>query len=322
MLRTSERLQSVTNFKKPQMKQFNIVFPTLIVCLFISNKLFSQELDLYHNKNSNTLIEFSEIERYYEVLNQQGPSNKGDIAIHTYSLTFGYMLLIESLGQTRKISKEKLEILGLIFKSFKLSDNIEEVFKHEVLVKTNTGLYWIPIQETLFSFWIEEMTIKKKGLIYIRAYGSWTANTENKWIFSINSFNSNYYDGLWGEALKSFKESDERNGLTCVNKLIEIEPKDGRNYFMYGFYFYKKGYPENLELLKKSDSLYKIAEKLSPNYSYGQYQKALTKAQLGEYVKAWDAIKKARSLGETRIENSFLEKLERKLPYSDYLKSR
>ena len=75
---------------------------------------------------------------------------------------------------------------------------------------------------------------------------------------------------------------------------MTLDPKDGRNYSMYGYYFYDKGYPENKELLLKADSLYTIAEKLSPNYSYGYYQKALAKFQLGEYAEAWRAIDKAK----------------------------
>jgi tetratricopeptide (TPR) repeat protein len=299
-------------------------FSIIVYFIFFINahRIFSQDLNNLHNKKANTLVQFSEIERFYELLNQSKSSTKNNNVIHTYSITYGYMVLVESLGQTRKISDGKLEILDLIFKSFELSENIKDVFEYEVLVKTDTNLFWIPIQNTLYSFWLDEMTLRAKGLIYIRAFGSTRDSPENKWLFTINSFNSNFYDGLWEEALKSFKQKDESNGLRCVKKLIELEPKDGRNYYMYGFYFYKKGYPKKLELLKKSDSLYKIAEELSPSYGYGHYQKALTKIQLGQYIKAWDAIEKAKSLGETRIESFFIDELESKLSYKDYIKSK
>ncbi len=302
------------------MRMFYYILPILVISFLTSKKVFPQDVSILHNKKANTFVEFSEIERFYELLNQKETNLKTEDVIHTYSLTYGYMVLVESLGQKRKISTGKLEILDLIFKSFGLSENIKSVFEYEVLVKTDTGLFWIPIQNTLHSFWVDEMTIRTKGLIYIRAFGSLKDNRESKWLFTINSFNSNFYDGLWEEALKSFKEEDSENGLACVQKLIELDPNDGRNYYLYGFHYYKIGHPKNFELLKKADSLYTIAEKLSPNYSYGHYQKALAKIQLGQYVKAWDAIEKAKSLGETEIETSVINKLESKLTRKEYLK--
>lgn len=283
----------------------------MILCLLIVSIVTAQEN--IHNKNKNTLVEFSEITEYYNKVN----SSQG---INTYAGTYGYLTIIESLESVRKINSNKLMWLTSILKSLGISENAKEIFESEVLLISNGQKYWLPIQNELLDYWVNEMKLKNKALIYIRAFGSTKDIEENKWLFTINSFNSNFYDGLWEEALESFNHQNEKNGLRCINKLIELNPKDGRNFSMYGYYYYDKGYPDNIKLLRKADSLYSIAEKLSPNYSYGYYQKALVKFQLGEYSKAWDNIEKARSLGETRIEKVILERFENKLPYAEYLK--
>ena len=231
------------------------------------------------------------------------------------------MLLIKNTGRFRKIPSKKFIWLEGVFKSFRFQHKVEDLFKNEVLIETESGNYWLPIQNSLESFWHEELKISDYALIYIRAYGSTYEKTSDKWLFTINSFNSNYYDGLWEEALNSFNEKDSFNGLNCVNKLIELDPKDGRNFSMLGFYYYDKGYPSNIELLKKADSLYTKAIELSPNYSYVYYQKALVKMQLAEYSKAWDNIELARNLGEENIKKNKLVELENKLPYEKYLAS-
>lgn len=41
-----------------------------------------------------------------------------------------------------------------------------------------------------------------------------------------------------------------------------------------------------------------------------------------EYVQSWSYIEKARSMNEERIDQSFIDDLELKLPYEDYLKAK
>lgn len=289
---------------------------TILSFLFI-NLITAQEN--IHNKNKNTLVKFSEITEYYNKLNS---SQKIKPDVNTYAGTFGYLTLIESQEKVRNINSTKLMWLSSILKSLGINQKAKDLFEKEVFVKSEEKTYWLPIQNELLNYWKNEMKLNQKALIYIRAFGSTKDIEENKWLFTINSFNSNYYDGIWEEALSSFNQKNEQNGLRCINKLIELNPKDGRNFSMYGFYFYDKGYPDNMKLLKKADSLYSIAEKLSPEYSYGYYQRALAKFQLGEYFKAWENIDKAKSLGETRIEKFILERFEKKLPYSEYLKKK
>lgn len=291
----------------------------LIIIFLIGsiNLSFSQKYNGTHNKKKNTLIEFNDLEKFYEDINKS-TNEKADI--NTYTSTFGYLLLVESTGKTRKVSDYKLNWLTSILKSLRISEKAKSIFENEVEIKTENGNYWFPIQKQLFRYWVKEMNNKTKVLIYIRTFGSINRVKEDKWLFTINSFNSDYYDGLWEEALESFNNNDAQNGISCLKKMMDLDPKDGRNYSMYGYYFYDKGYPEDKELLLKADSLYTIAEKLSPDYSYGYYQKALAKFQLGEYTEAWKAIDKAKSLGETRIEDFIIERFEKKLPYAEYLK--
>lgn len=287
----------------------------IILCVFFVGIATAQEN--IHNKNKNTLVELSEITEYYNKVNS---SQEIKTDINTYAGAYGYLTLIESLESIRKINSNKLMWLSSILKSLGVSENAKEIFESEVLLISNGEKYWLPIQNELLDYWKNEMKLKNKALIYIRAFGSTKGIEENKWLFTVNSFNSDFYNGLWEEALVSFNQKNEKNGLRCINKLIKLNPKDGRNFSMYGYYYFDKGYPDNVKLLRKSDSLYSIATKLSPNYGYVYYQKALTKLQLGEYSKAWDNIEKARSLGETRIKKIILERLENKLPYAEYLK--
>jgi len=297
------------------MRKSKLIF--LILNVFYSSILLSQ--NSIHNKSSNTLIEFSEIINHYNKVNNQ---TKEDIDVNTYSSTFGYLSLVTGSENTRKISQKKINWLDLIFKSIKIKYKASELFKNEVLIKTKGKKYWLPIQNELFDYWKKEIKKDTKTLIRIRSFGSLKADDENKWLFTINSFNTNYYDGLWEEALESFNNNDKENGLRCAKKLIEIDSNDGRNYSMLGYYYYDKGYPNNEILLRKADSLYSLSEKLSPKYSYGYYQKALVKFQLCEYIEAWEAIDKARSLGEKRIEDFILDRFEEKFPYSKYLKNK
>jgi hypothetical protein len=288
----------------------------LLLLLIVSNLSFTQENSL-HNRRKNTLVDFGEITNYYEGTNSE---NGSSIDVQTFTSAFGYMLLVESADKKRKIDNEKLELLDLIFKSIKIPQKASDIFEHEAFIQTDNGNYWLPIQNELLGFWEKEMKKNKKALIFIRAFGSTNDAKENKFLFTINSFNANYYDGLWEQALSSFNDEDYSNGKTCLTKLIEINPKDGRNFSMFGYYYYNQGYPDNKSLLVKADSLYNISEKLSPDYSYGYYQRSLVKFQLGEYEQAWDAIEKARSLGEKGIEDFILERFESKLPYAEYLK--
>ncbi len=289
---------------------------SLFLLLIVSNLSFSQE-SIFHNKRPNTLLDFKVITDYYEIVNNQDGSDSG---VNIYASTNGYLVLIESGEKTRKIADEKLSWLNMIFKSVNITQKASDLFEHEVLINTDDGKYWLPIQKQLYGFWEKVMKLNKQALIFIRTFGSTDDEKENRFLFTINSFSGNFYDGLWEEAIKSYDVKDDVNANNIVKKLMELDPKDGRNYAMYGYHYYDKGYPYNRPLLQKADSLFSIAEKLSPDYSYGHYQRSLVKFQLGEYVKAWEALDKARSLGETNIEGYILERFEAKLPYAEYLK--
>jgi len=299
------------------MKKNQLCF--LVLSTFYFGILFSQN-DI-HNKIPNTLVDFPEIIDYYSKIDSKDRTNT-DITVNNYTNTFGYLSLVTGTQNSRKIAQKKLHWLDLLFKSIKVNYKASDLFENEVLIKTKDKKYWLPIQKELYTFWEKEIEKDTKTLIRIRAFGSLNDIEENKWLFTINSFNTNYYDGLWEEALESFNNSDKENGFRCVQKLIKLNPKDGRNYAMLGFYYYDKGYPNNEILLWKADSLYSISEKLSPKYSYGYYQKALVKFQLCHYMEAWEAIDKARSLGEQNVEDFIIERFEKKFPYSKYLKNK
>ncbi|WP_375560089.1 tetratricopeptide repeat protein [Bernardetia sp. OM2101] len=290
----------------------------LFILSLVFNQLLAQEGNI-HNRASNTLVEFNEIIDFYNNENKKGGQ---DSDVNTYASTFGYLSLIEGNGEIRQISDTKLNWLNSIFKSLSIPQKASDLFQEEVLIESNNKKYWLPLQKGLVGYWREEVKPNTKILIYLRTFGSIKDLDENKWLFTINSFTTNYYDVLWEEVLNSFDTNDSTNALNCIDKLIELNPKDGRNFSMLGFYYYDKAYPSNTELLKKADLCYSKAIELTPNDSYVYYQRALVKMQLSEYFKAWDNIEIARKLGEENIEENKLAELENKLAYTEYLKSK
>lgn len=287
-----------------------------LVLIILCQNLFGQTN--LHNKKPNTFLGFNQIESYYMGMDK----NNIEADFQLYTSTFGYLLLVECTGQIRSISSKKMMWLNSSFKALNFDVKADEIFQKEVLVKIGNEQFWFPIQETLSKYWRQELKTHNKVLIYIRAYGSKKTIKEDKWLITINSFNSEFYDGLWQEALNSFDNNDPENGIRCVKKLMELNPNDGRNYSMLGYYYYDIGYPSNIELLKKADSLYSKAIILTPEYSYVYYQKALVKIQLSEFSEAWDNIEKARKLGEENIEQEKLAELESNLPHAKYLKTK
>ncbi|WP_338793891.1 hypothetical protein [Bernardetia sp. MNP-M8] len=290
----------------------------LFILSLVFNQLLAQKSNI-HNRTPNTLMEFEEIIDFYNNENKKGGH---DADVNTYASTFGYLTLIEGNGEIRPISETKLNWLNSIFKALSIPQKASDLFQEEVLIKSNDKKYWLPLQKELVNYWREEVKSNTKTLIYLRTFGSIKDLDENKWLFTINSFNTNYYDGLWNEMINSFDSNDSTNGLSCIDKLIELNPKDGRNFSILGDYYYDKAYPSNIKLLKKADLCYSKTIELTPNDSYVYYQKALVKMQLSEYFKAWDNIEIARKLGEKNIEKDKLVELESKLAYAEYLKSK
>lgn len=287
-----------------------------IFLLLIFGLSYSYCQENIHNKKRNTLVEFSEIITHFEKLEEES-GNIADISLN--ALTPGYLLLVKNTNQIRKIPPSRLIWLKGVFKAFKFDHKVEDLFENEILIKTKEGTYWLPIQKELLGFWKDELKLNDQALIYIRAYGSIKDSPKEKWLFTINAFNSGFYDGLWSEVLKSFNDKDSNNGLNCIDKLIELNPNDGRNYSALGYYYYDAD-NSNIDLLNKADSLYTKAIKLSPDYSHVYYQKALVKMKLKEYEKAWENIEIARKLGKKNMDKRFIEQLEENLSHSDYLK--
>jgi hypothetical protein len=270
-----------------------------------------------HNSDKNTLVEMSEVLSYHKSINEKSSDGKG---YHFYGGVHGYMLLVKSGAKFRDIEPTKLDFLNNTFKSMGIYDRAKELFSKEVLIKTDAGEFWLPIQSNLLGYWTDELKQDSYALIYIRSYGAIPNNSDYTWLFCINSFSSNYYDDLWEEALNSFRSNNENNGVNCLYRMIELDPKDGRNLAMLGYHYYETGFPDNKPLLLKADSLYSISQKLTPDYGYQYYQRALVKYRLNEFSEAWKNIEKARKLNvpKEQFYQPFMEELEKAFPYSKY----
>jgi hypothetical protein len=268
--------------------------------LFITICQGNAQNKLIHNTDKNNLVNFSEVLGYINRFNET-PLPQGKVFTIT-SINYGYLLLVKSLKGCREISAEKKEFLNYAFKAIGVYEKAKDLFHNEVLVETDAGKFWFPIQDELLKYWLEELKEGDLTLIYIRFYGA-INNTADKWIFTINSFNSDYYDGLWEEALDNFNKEKDTIGLRCVKKLISLDPSDGRNYAILAWYYTTTGEKmNNSSLFIKADSLFSIAEKLTPQYSFQYFQRAILKSYLGDYFKSWFYIDKAKSLNDGHIE--------------------
>lgn len=305
---------------KPDMNKHSLIKSSVIsLTLIITICQGFAQSSLIHNMDNNTLVNFSEIvENLHEIDKTEPGKNVYNITLKNY----GYLLVVKYLGEYRDILIEKKEFLNYIFKTIGVYDKTKDLFSKEVLVETDIGKSWFSIQNELFGYWVEELKERDSALIYIRVYGSMGDIPENKWIFTINAFNSEYYNGLWEEALKNFNDGKDTIGLRCLNKMISIEPNDGRNYAMLGYYYTilgkRNSYDSNIFI--KADSLFSIAEKMTPDYSYQYFQRAILKFYMKEYLPSWSYTEKARSFKEKNIEQSFVDDLESKLSYKEFLK--
>jgi tetratricopeptide (TPR) repeat protein len=296
-------------------------FAFIILVLLSTVKPVNSQNSLLHNTDKNTLVNFSEALQYWQDFGEKKSNNKYfNISLNNY----GYLLLVKSLGESRNISAEKKEFLDFVFKAIGVYEQAKNLFNKEVLVDTDAGKYWFPIQDALLGFWHDELKSGDQTLIYIRFYGSMSNNSEGNCVFTINAFNSGYYDGLWEEAMNNFNDGKDTIGLRCVKKLISLDPNDGRNHAMLGFHYTMVGAGDlnNQVSFTKADSLFSIAEKLTPEYSYQYFQRAILKFHMHDYVQAWKYIEKAKSMNEERIEQYFIDDLELKLPYVEYLKAK
>lgn len=306
-------------------KQLNKILILLSLVIVILGNLKAQR-NLIHNFDNNSFVDFSEILEEFTLLGRTGIDKTKNTTKETvFNITlhnYGYLLLVEYLGEYRDIPKRKKTFMDASFKTIGAYDRMKNLFEKEVLVKGDTGNHWLPIQKELFKYWPKELSKGDSALIYIRVLGSIDDLPEKKWIFTINSFNSGFYDGLWEEAIANFENNNDTIGLRCVKKLISLNPKDGRNYAMMAYYYTRKGNNiytrENIKLLNKADSLFTIAEELTPEYSYQYFQRAILKLYLEDYEKSWYYIEKAKSLNEQKIEQRFINDLEKKLPYQKY----
>lgn len=273
-----------------------------------------------HNTDKNNLVEFSEVLKYISIFNHNSYPQKKVFTIP--SRNNGYLLLVKSLEECREIPSEKKEFLDYTFKTLGVFEKAKDIFNNEVLVETDTGNFWFPIQDELLKFWTKELKKGDLALIYTRYYGS-ISNPEDSWIITINSFNAGYYDGLWEEALDCFDKGKDTIGLRCVKKMISLDPTDGRNYAMLAMYYTQKGKNlNNSSLFVKADSLFAIAENLTPQYSYQYFQRAILKFYMGDYYKSWNYVEKAESLNDEHIESWFLDDLEAKYPYKEFIKTK
>lgn len=292
-----------------------------ILVIFITVCPGNSQNNLIHNTDKNTLVNFSEALEFLQDFGETKPGGK------FYNITlknYGYLLIVKSLGECRDISVERKEILDYYFKTIGTYDQAKNLFNDEVLVKTDAGNYWFPIQDGLLGYWLEELKNGDLTLIYIRFYGSTSGASEDKLVFTINGFNSGYYDGLWEEALNNFNNGNDTIGLRCVKKLISLNPNDGRNYAMLGFHYTLIGEQDSNDqgAFVQADSLFSIAEKLTPEYSYQYFQRAILKFDMHDYIQSWMYIEKARSMNEKGIEQYFIDDLELKLPYEEFKKTK
>lgn len=296
-----------------------------MMAFLLITTMASGQRKIFHNKDENTYAHMSEILNEFQALGRIGIeyNNSGQCNI-TYD-NYGYLLLAEYLGEMRTIGEEKKQNLVKAFKAIGFGKEASGMYNQEVYVQTDTGRFWIPIQNQLLNVWTQEVKANDSVLIYVRIQAAYDADSENKWLLVINSFNPTISDGLWREAMSHLQKKNYPIVQRCTQELVRINPDDCRGHALLAYCYANMGNDVSKKKLKElyfhqSDSLFMVSEQLDPGYCHQYFYRAIMHFYRSDYVNSWKMIEKARELKDNEIDEAFVDFLESKLSYADYKK--
>ncbi len=134
--------------------------------------------------------------------------------------------------------------------------------------------------------------------------------------------NPNYYQPYWGFGALLLAQRKAAEAATHYEKALSLIDDDGektrlltdaaRAYSIQGSTATAK--MKSGEFFGKANSLFREALELDPQYGNAYRAWALSLYMEGNYIKAWDMVKKLRGLGGRDLPSGFIDALSRKMP--------
>jgi tetratricopeptide (TPR) repeat protein len=310
---------------------YNFILTLFLFSLFtpcIANSQVYSSDPVVHNFDANTFVSINEIFEEFKALQDftEEKQNNGEEYIDLINLTrhtFGYTLIAKNLDHYRRISKEKKHVIDFGIDALSLDTRFKKVLQNEVFLEIDNHKVWVPIQNDLYEVWQNKVIENDSVLIYTRIFGAYKAAPENRWLMVMTGFHESLQTVLWNEGIKNLNTGNVLIGERYLTKLIELYPNDAEAKASLAYHFTEKGTSstgnEKQKYFNKADSLFQIAENISPDYGFQYFQQAILKYHQERYIDSWSLIEKARENGHTEIEEKFLNQLGAKMTFEKYL---
>jgi hypothetical protein len=94
------------------------------------------------------------------------------------------------LGQSRPIDQNRLTIIRIWGKSFMRDTSIANDFHREYLFQEGKLRIWLPVQDTVASFFPRELRVGQPVKLFVSWLGAYYEGREVTWAFIVNEFNS------------------------------------------------------------------------------------------------------------------------------------
>lgn len=305
-------------------------FALLISTLFTSNSALSQVYSsnpVIHNFDDNTFVTIDEIFKEFEGLQDfskeyQSNGEEYQDYIKLTRHNFGYTLIAKYLNQSRKIPHDKKRVLDFGIDALNIDSSFKQILQNEVFVEIDGQKIWIPIQNELYEIWKTNVAASDSVLIYTRIIGGYQAEPENRWLLMIFRFHESLQTVLWNEGIQNLNRGNDEVGERYLTKLIALYPNDAEAIASLAYYYTEKGVAlegsEQQIYFLKADSLFQDAEKISPNYAFQYFQRAILKFHQARYQDSWRLIEKAKKHGLTNIEDKFMKQLSSAMTFDEY----
>lgn len=164
------------------MKKSLSTFLLIFVFTIIAQTVYSQGFP-YHLYNPRTLSELIEINTPKEEIDY-----KGSKQILISAKPFYSAVRVEYTGESRQISKDKLELFKFWQETLKINSDVLTRLDNEYLFKQCDVELWIPVQKQVASYFPKELEKKDKITLYLMAVGG--IKPKDKWehAFLVNEF--------------------------------------------------------------------------------------------------------------------------------------
>jgi hypothetical protein len=107
---------------------------------------------------------------------------------HISGVTFPTIATVVYQGKARPIDANRLDVLRSWGKSIMRDTAIVQDFHREYLFQEGKQLLWLPVQDTVASFFAKELRPGQRVKLYVSWHGAYYAGQEIMWAFIVNEF--------------------------------------------------------------------------------------------------------------------------------------